>query len=262
MWAKMRSALGRSGSASSKACRTGVRGANREIGNWAAPRWQHTKEYPVSEKEEKRNSKIPPSADTFAARDHTWEQKEERGRMGGKGTMAYPQCGPAIVRYISSRPPNAHHDRHVWPAVAVLESCIVTMRTEGSVGSRELATPPAVCGISTSTKLGLSWPMVIVVAERIKCSRCEEVDGGQLKWAIDKSKRNVKAMRTEAHDGKSRVWIKARPTDAVPTRTCDSTDIFNGHFHLRYRNLTPSVGLLCWSKYGAKAETLKVQVFS
>jgi hypothetical protein len=30
--------------------------------------------------------------------------------------------------------------------------------------------------------------MVIIVEERIKRSRCEEVDGGQLKWAVDKSK--------------------------------------------------------------------------
>ena len=36
--------------------------------------------------------------------------------------------------------------------------------------------------------------LVIVVAERIMCSRCKEVDGGQLKWAIDKSKRSVKEM--------------------------------------------------------------------
>jgi hypothetical protein len=31
--------------------------------------------------------------------------------------------------------------------------------------------------------------MVIIVIERIKQSRCKEVDGGQLKWAVDKLKR-------------------------------------------------------------------------
>lgn len=38
--------------------------------------------------------------------------------------------------------------------------------------------------------------MVIIVVERIKIkrSRSEEVGGGQLKWAVDKSKGNVRAM--------------------------------------------------------------------
>ena len=47
---KMKSELGRSGSASSKACCTGVQGASQEIRNWVALRWQHTNGYPVSEK--------------------------------------------------------------------------------------------------------------------------------------------------------------------------------------------------------------------
>jgi hypothetical protein len=39
---RMRSELGRSGSASFKTCRAEVRGASRELGTWARPRWQHT----------------------------------------------------------------------------------------------------------------------------------------------------------------------------------------------------------------------------
>ena len=49
--------------------------------------------------------------------------------------------------------------------------------------------------------VGLSWSVIIVV-KRIGGSRREEVYGGQFKWAINKSKRNVKAMgcqREEAY---------------------------------------------------------------
>jgi hypothetical protein len=43
--------------------------------------------------------------------------------------------------------------------------------------------------------------MVIIVVERIKRSRREEVDGSQLKWAVDRSKRNVKGMSRELEKG-------------------------------------------------------------
>jgi hypothetical protein len=43
--------------------------------------------------------------------------------------------------------------------------------------------------------------IVIIVVERIKSSKREEVDAGQLKWAVDKSKRNVKAMRRQLEEG-------------------------------------------------------------
>jgi hypothetical protein len=41
----------------------------------------------------------------------------------------------------------------------------------------------------------------IIIVERIKRSRREEVDGGQLKWAVDKSKRNMKAMSRQFEEG-------------------------------------------------------------
>ena len=41
---------------------------------------------------------------------------------------------------------------------------------------------------------GTAVAMVIIVVERIERSRREEVDGGQLKWVADKSKRKVNGM--------------------------------------------------------------------
>jgi hypothetical protein len=49
--------------------------------------------------------------------------------------------------------------------------------------------------VGAANSLGAVMIMVIIVVERIKrSSRREEVDGSQLKWAVDKSKRNVKGM--------------------------------------------------------------------
>ena len=69
---------------------------------------------------------------------------------------------------------------------------------------------PVLCGISTSTKLwaadsltGAVVIMVIIVVERIKRSRREEVDESQLKWAVDKSKKNVKGMSRQLEEGNS-----------------------------------------------------------
>ena len=42
------------------------------------------------------------------------------------------------------------------------------------------------------SKVGAVMVMVIIVIKRIRRSRCEEVHGGRFKWAINKSKRNVR----------------------------------------------------------------------
>ena len=69
--------------------------------------------------------------------------------------------------------------------------------------------------------------MVIIVVERINCSRCEKYC---LRWAVDKSKRNVKAMSrltnpiqftalglgTAQMSGKSRVWTTVDANKAWP----------------------------------------------
>ena len=71
-------------------------------------------------------------------------------RMGGTGTMAYPHRRRPIHHGLPTRTITG------TCGTAVFECCMLTMRAEDVVGSRELATP-AVCGISTSTKSGLSW---------------------------------------------------------------------------------------------------------
>jgi hypothetical protein len=70
----------------------------------------------------------------------------------------------------------------------------------------------------------------IIIVERIKRSRREKVDEGEINWAVDKSKRNMKAMDRQFGEGnpyssnsthcgrygswtggggKSRVWTRA-----------------------------------------------------
>ena len=63
---------------------------------------------------------------------------------------------------------------------------------------------------------GAVMVMVIIVVERIKRSRCEEVDGGQLKWVVDKSKRNVKAT------SRQRVNLNEYSSDKSNSRLCRS----------------------------------------
>jgi hypothetical protein len=80
-WARMRNELDRSGSASSKTCRAGVQGASRggsELGMTANERTSGAR------KEETRVSEGPPSADAFAARDHTRERNEEERKKEGE----------------------------------------------------------------------------------------------------------------------------------------------------------------------------------
>ena len=49
-------------------------------------------------------------------------------------------------------------------------------------------------------KVGAVTVMVIIVVNRIKHSRCEEVYGGQFERAINKSKRNVKATSRQLEE--------------------------------------------------------------
>jgi len=59
--------------------------------------------------------------------------------------------------------------------------------------SRELATTSRVGNLDVD-KVGAVTVMVTIVVERIKRLGREEVDGSQFEWAVDKSKRDVKAM--------------------------------------------------------------------
>ena len=97
--------------------------------------------------------RVLPSADAIAARDYKRVRKKEGKKEmdGGWVKRALRFTRIVVVRSImgSRRAPPSTH-----VAVAVFKSCMLTMGTEGDVGSRELATP-AVCGISTSTKSGL-----------------------------------------------------------------------------------------------------------
>ena len=95
-------------------------------------------------KKEKRVSESLPSAEVFAAQDHTRERKEERknGKEGEWVTRAYPhRCRPI---------------HHGLPTRITIGTCssggysnpacsMLTMQTEGVVGLRELGTP-AKCG--------------------------------------------------------------------------------------------------------------------
>jgi hypothetical protein len=78
-------------------------------------------------------------------------RKEEEGKRSRMGGTALRLTRIAVVRSItgSQRAPAPAR----W-VVAVFESCMLTMGTKGGMGLRELAIP-VVCGISTSTKLGL-----------------------------------------------------------------------------------------------------------
>jgi hypothetical protein len=81
---------------------------------------------------------------------------------------------------------------------------------------------------------GAVMVMVIIVVERMKRSRREKLDRGQLKWAVDKSKRNVKAVSrhapSEGGGGKSRARTQ-RGRDDFPAQL---EQRFNKHFHLQY----------------------------
>ncbi|KAN0115722.1 hypothetical protein V8E52_006668 [Russula decolorans] len=69
--------------------------------------------------------------------------------------------------------------------VVVFEPCMLTMVTEGGMGLRELAMPVDKVGAADSLTRAVTI-MVIIIVERIKRSRREEVDGGQLERAVEK----------------------------------------------------------------------------
>jgi hypothetical protein len=123
---------------------------------------------------------------------------------------------------------------------------------------------------------------VIIVVEGIKRSRREEVDWGQLKWAVDKSgqfegkpysstsdksKKVAYASWTRGHggDGKSRVWTQGLQPDSAPghrgpTWTSDSTNTFIYGTVTLSPLFVPSVAV--GQNKGAKAEMPKGQVYS
>jgi hypothetical protein len=86
----------------------------------------------------------------FCSTNHTRERKREgkKGKNGGWVARALQLTRIAVVRSITG---SQHAPAPARGVMAVFESCILKMQTEGGVSSRELATP-AVCDISTSTK--------------------------------------------------------------------------------------------------------------
>ena len=96
--------------------------------------------------------------------------------------------------------------------------------------------------------------MVIVIIEIIKRSRCEEVDGGQLKWAVDKSKRNVKAMSRQLDEGnpyssdKSKGRLSTHHNSTVAGHHCNCSERAYG-----------GGGQMLWKSHQLAAGYLKYQ---
>jgi hypothetical protein len=80
-----------------------------------------------------------------------------------------------------------HHGLPARVVVVVFEPCMLTMVTEGGMGLRELAMPVDKVGAADSLTRAVTI-MVIIIVERIKRSRREEVDGGQLERAVEKGR--------------------------------------------------------------------------
>ena len=129
-------------------------------------------------KGERRVSESPPSADSFAAQDHTRERKEERknGKEREWVARTYPHHRRPIHHGLPTRTTTGTCGSGGYsnPACSML-----TMRTEGVVGLRELGTP-AECGNldvdrvgATDTLTDAVMVMVIIIVERIKHSRRE-----------------------------------------------------------------------------------------
>ena len=121
-------------------------------------------------------------------------EEGEGRRMVGTGTTAYPH---------RRRP--AHHGLPTRTTTGTRGSggILVLHVDDGNGRWCEFAGAGNTCSVrnldvdkvgAADSLTGAVMAMVIVVVERIKRSRREDVDGGQLKWAVDKSKRNMKAM--------------------------------------------------------------------
>ena len=121
----------------------------------------------------------PPGTDAFAAQVHTRERKEEgkNGKEGESVARTYPHRRRPIHHALPTRITTGacSSGGYSCPVCSML-----TMRTKGVVGSRELATL-AECGNFDVYKVGAADSLteavmvtVIIIVERIKHSRREE----------------------------------------------------------------------------------------
>ena len=104
----------------------------------ARPRWRHTSGYVMSEKEKEGLSfgKRAPSADDLAAQDDTREQEERKEKEGERVAQVLRLTRIVVVRSLTGSRRAAQLASVI---VAVFETCMLTMRTEGGVRSREPA---------------------------------------------------------------------------------------------------------------------------
>jgi hypothetical protein len=140
----------------------------------------------VPEKKKEGIARVLQVQDAFAARDQTRERKEEGKKRKDREWAArhYGLTRIVVVRSITGSrraPPPAR------VVVVVFEPCMLTMVTEGGMGLRELAMPVDKVGAADSLTRAVTI-MVIIIVERIKRSRREEVDGGQLERAVEKGR--------------------------------------------------------------------------
>jgi len=129
----------------------------------------------VREKKKEGIARVLQVQDAFAARDQTRERKEEGKKRKDREWAArhYGLTRIVVVRSITGSrraPPPAR------VVVVVFEPCMLTMVTEGGMGLRELAMPVDKVGAADSLTRAVTI-MVIIIVERIKRSRREEVDG-------------------------------------------------------------------------------------
>ena len=167
-------------------------------------------------------------------------RKERRGKKGEWAARALRLTRIAVVRSITGSqraPPPA---RRVWNLDV------------NKVGAADSLT-------------GAVMAMVIIVVERIKRSRRKEVDGGQLKWTVDKSRqleegkpyctvvRNRKRSPLPAGYEVKVVAAKAESGPMQPTRLVTSAGAgpnlnWRRNTFISYGNTIPSVGPLFRSK--------------
>jgi hypothetical protein len=135
---------------------------------------------PVSEKKKEALARLLRVQTLFAAKDYIRERKE-KGKNGKEGewvAWAYPHRRRPIYHGLPTRTTTGTCSSGGYSSPAC---CMLTMRTEGVVGPRELATP-AECGNLEVDKVGAGDSLtgavmvmvIIIVEKKIKRSRREE----------------------------------------------------------------------------------------
>jgi hypothetical protein len=136
---------------------------------------------PVSEKKKEVLARVLQVQTLFTAQDHTRERKEEGNRRKKEGewvARAYPHRRRPIHHGLPTRTTTGTFSSGGYSSPAC---SMLTMRTEGVVGLRELATPAKCRNLdvdkvrAANSLIGAVMVMVIIIVEKkIKSSRCEE----------------------------------------------------------------------------------------